>query len=178
MLFTVSQASTGGIPTPLLQVLGLIPSWREVLRRAPRLSLFQRGYGSTTGYKRVPRMQPGSGWGIPSAAAGGYHSSEDTSWVFLLFSAITRVSVSLGCYLPIIWRSSRAQPPPCMRSQQAVCRGRAPNPLRQGTKAHRMATGPDLLLLHPRGCAGSHPSPPRIYLQIKPRKEPPPPINS
>lgn len=156
MPFAASQARVGGIYS-LLRAFGSIPSRREVLRRGDA-GCFGGDTGAQQGAKRVPRMQPGSGWGWGIPSAGGYQYAKDT-WkvLFLFFRWLNGRELALGVTCP---RSNNARPPPRMGSRRRPREGTGPNPLPR-----------------PRGRAGGHPSPPRIYLQIRPRKEPPSTIN-
>lgn len=52
---------------------------------------------------------------------------------------IKKALISLGCYLPITWWTARARPPPCRRSQRAVCQDVSAKPSAPRDKAHGTA---------------------------------------
>lgn len=58
---------------------------------------------------------------------------------------IKKALISLGCYLPITWWTARARPPPCRRSQRAVCQDVSAKPSAPRDKSPRDGTSPDLL---------------------------------
>lgn len=58
---------------------------------------------------------------------------------------IKKVLISLGYYLPIVWWNSHARPPPCMKSQGAICQDVSTKPSAPRDKSPWDGTSPDLL---------------------------------